>query len=292
MGWHNVTRDSGIAVGNIFIIMIPILLASSLFVLKDVSAFLVKEVEGMANISIYFNESASEDDILKVKDRIKQIEGTEQVEYISKDQALERFSQRHADDSTLMESLQEVNGNPFLAVIDVSAVSTAQYEEVQQLLAGQDYADMINKINYNEKKSTIEKIFWFTKGAQRVALILFIILGAISVAVTFNTVRMAIMSHGIEVGIQRLVGASRWFVRGQFLVEGMIFGALAAMFSLLIVAAVCWYASPAAATLLAGMNLWQNFMSNIWTLFGLQMAIGAGLGMLSSVIAVGKYLKV
>lgn len=292
MGWHNVTRDSGIAVGNIFIIMIPILLASSLFVLKDVSAFLVKEVEGMANISIYFNESASEDDILKVKDRIKQIEGTEQVEYISKDQALERFSQRHADDSTLMESLQEVNGNPFLAVIDVSAVSTAQYEEVQQLLAGQDYADMINKINYNEKKSTIEKIFWFTKGAQRVALILFVILGAISVAVTFNTVRMAIMSHGIEVGIQRLVGASRWFVRGQFLVEGMIFGALAAMFSLLIVAAVCWYASPAAATLLAGMNLWQNFMSNIWTLFGLQMAIGAGLGMLSSVIAVGKYLKV
>lgn len=292
MGWQNVTRDSGIAVANIFILMVPILLASTLFMIRDVSAFLVKEIQGMANISIYFNESVSEDDIMKVKDRIKQISGIDQVEYVSKDQAMERFAQRHADDPVLLESLQEVNGNPFLATLDVSAISPDQYAQVQDLLAGQDYVDMINKINYNEKKGTIEKIFWLTNGAQRMGMMLFVILGVISVMVTFNTVRMAIMSHGVEVGIQRLVGASRWFVRGQFLVEGLIFGILAAMFSLMLTALVCWYASPGLATLLSGMNIWQNLMENMWTLFGIQAAIGAGLGMFSSVIAVGKYLKI
>jgi len=92
LGWRNVTRDSGIALANIFILMIPILLVSALFIVKDISAFLIKEVQGMANISIYFNESVSEDDILKVKDRLKQIAGIGEVEYVSKDQALERFS--------------------------------------------------------------------------------------------------------------------------------------------------------------------------------------------------------
>jgi cell division transport system permease protein len=292
LGWQNVTRDSGIAVANIFIIMIPILLVSTLFMIKDMSAFLVKEVQAMANISVYFNESVSEDDIMKVKDKIKAIPGINQVEYVSKDQAMEKFSQRHADDPILLESLQEVNGNPFLAVLDVSAVSTDQYAQVQELLAGQDYVDMVNKINYNEKKDTLEKIFWFTNGAQKMGMMLFIILGTISVMVTFNTVRIAIMSHGIEVGIQRLVGASRWFVRGQFLVEGLIFGVLAAMFSLLVTAVACWYASPVLMPMLSGMNIWQNFMNNIWQLFGIQVAIGAGLGMFSSVIAVGRYLKV
>jgi len=133
-------------------------LVSALFIVKDISAFLIKEVQGMANISIYFNESVSEDDILKVKDRLKQIAGIGEVEYVSKDQALERFSQRHANNPVLLESLQEVNSNPFLATLDVSAVSPNQYTQVQELLTSSDYADMINKINYNEKKKLSKNI--------------------------------------------------------------------------------------------------------------------------------------
>lgn len=292
MGWQNLTRDSGIAVANIFIIMIPILLTSALFMLKDVSNFLVKELQQKADISVYFNESVSEDDIMKVKDRIKQIPGIEQVDYVSKDMAMEEFAKRHESEPALIESLQEVNGNPFFSLLNVTAVSTEQYVQVQELLGGQDYVDMINKVNYSERKDIIEKIFWLTDGAQKMGLWLFVMLGAISVVVTFNTVRIAILSRGIEVGIQRLVGASRWFVRGQFLVEGMIFGILGAALSLLVTAAVCWYSNAAIAVLLPGMNLWQNFTAEIWTLFGLQLLIGAGLGMFSSVIAVGRYLKV
>jgi cell division transport system permease protein len=294
LGWQNLTRDGGIAVGNVFIIMIPVILTSSLFMLKDVSAFLVKEIQAMADISVSFNESVSEDDIMKVKDLIKAIPGINQVDYKSKDQAMEEFSKRHEDDPILLESLQEVNGNPFPAVLNISAASVGQYAQVQELLAGQDYVDMIDKIDYNEekKRDSIDKIFSLTDGAQRIGLILFAILGVISVIVTFNTVRMAIQSRGVEVGIQRLVGASRWFVRGQFLVEGLIFGVLAAVFSLLTTAVVCWYLNPPMATLLSGMSIWQNFTANMWPLFGFQLGIGAGLGIFSSLIAVGRHLKV
>jgi hypothetical protein len=65
-----------------------------------------------ADISVYFNESVSEDDILRVKDKINEIAGISQAEYVSKDQALLAFRQRHQNNEILLESLAEVNGNP------------------------------------------------------------------------------------------------------------------------------------------------------------------------------------
>jgi Cell division protein len=112
LGWQNLARDSGIAVANVFIIMIPILLTSALFLLKNVSDFLVEGLQEKADISVYFNESVSEDDILRVKDKINEIAGISQAEYVSKDQALLAFRQRHQNNEILLESLAEVNGNP------------------------------------------------------------------------------------------------------------------------------------------------------------------------------------
>jgi cell division transport system permease protein len=292
LGWQNLARDSGIAVANVFIIMIPILLTSALFLLKNVSDFLVEGLQEKADISVYFNESVSEDDILRVKDKINEIAGISQAEYVSKDQALLAFRQRHQNNEILLESLAEVNGNPLFSSLNVSAASPSQFDEVTALLAQDDYKDLVNKVNYSEKKDVIQKIFSFTDNAQKIGLALFAGLGVISIIVTFNTIRMAILSRKREIGIQRLVGASRWFIRGQFLVEGMIFGILAAVFSFFIVAAVCWYASPALARILPGMDLWQNFSANLWMMLGMQLAIGAGLGVFSSMIAITRYLKV
>lgn len=294
LGWQNLGRDSSIAAANVFIIMIPILLTSLIFTLKDVSAFLVKEIQNKADISVYFNESVIEDDIMRVKDKISGITGIGKVEYVSKDQALEVFRQRHQDNQVLLESIGEINGNPLPSLLHVSAASPSQFDQVSELLAQSDYKGMVYKIDYNEQKTkeTIQNIFAFTDQAQKIGLAMFGVLGLISLLVTFNTVRTAILSRKREVGIQRLVGASRWFIRGQFLVEGLIFGILAAAFSLFVSAAVCWYVSPALAQSLSGMNLWGNFTANFWSLLGLQLAVGAGLGVFSSLIAVSRHLKV
>lgn len=292
LGWQNLARDAGIAMANVFIIMIPILLVSALFSLKFVSDFLVKDVQNKADISIYFNESVSEDDILRVKDKIKEIPGIEEVGYVPKDQALAAFQERHQNNPVLLESLDEISGNPLLSLLSVSAVSPAQFEQVSLFLEQDDYRDFVNKINYSEKKETIEKIFAITAGAQKTGLWLFLILGAISVMVTFNTVRMAILSRKREIGIQRLVGASRWFVRGQFLIEGLIFGFLAAAFSFFASMAACWWFSPMLSRILPGVDLWQYFAANLGIVLVMHLAIGMGLGMISSLIAVGRHLKI
>lgn len=291
LGWQNLIRNGGIAAANVFIIMIPILLTSALFSLQAVGDVLVKDLQQKADISIYFNESVSEDDILRVKDKIGQIPGIEKVEYVSKDRALADFRVRYEDNPTLMESLDEVVGNPLPALLHVAAQTPDQLEATAALLEEDDYRDLVYKINYNERKEDIQRVFAFTDNAGKAGLGLFAILASISVLVTFNTVRIAILSRKREIGIQRLVGASRWFIRGQFLVEGLIFGVLAASFSFLTVMAASWYAGPALAGTIS-INMWTHFAANFWTILGMHFGIGIGLGVLSSTIAVSRHLKV
>jgi len=291
LGWQNLIRNGGIAAANVFIIMIPILLTSALFSLQAVGDVLVKDLQQKADISIYFNESVSEDDILRVKDKIGQIPGIEKVEYVSKDMALADFRVRYEDNPTLMESLDEVVGNPLPALLHVAAQTPDQLEAAAALLEEDDYRDLVYKINYNERKEDIQRVFAFTDNAGKAGLGLFAILASISVLVTFNTVRIAILSRKREIGIQRLVGASRWFIRGQFLVEGLIFGVLAASFSFLTVMAASWYAGPALAGMIS-INMWTHFAANFWTILGMHFGIGIGLGVLSSTIAVSRHLKV
>ncbi len=292
LGWQNLARDGGIAVANVFIIMIPILLTSALFSLNAAGDFLVKELRQKADISIYFNESVSEDDILRVKDKISRIPAIGKVEYISKDRALADFRARYENNPIVMESLDEVVGNPLPALLHVAADSPKQLEETALLLEQDDYSDLIYEINYNERKEDIQKVFAFTKNAQKIGLWLFAILASISVMVTFNTVRMAILSHKREIGIQRLVGASRWFIRAQFLVEGLIFGLLAGALSFFVASAVCWWAGPVMAGALSGMDVWDHFIANLPVILAMQFGIGVGLGAFSSLIAVSRHLKV
>jgi len=292
LGWQNLARDGGIAAANVFIIMIPILLTTAIFSLNAAGDFLIKQLQGRADISVYFNESVAEEDILRVQGEIVRIPGIEKADYVSRERALEDFRLRYESDQTLMESLEEVGANPFPALLHVTADSPAQFEEVALMLERDDYRDMIYKLNYNERKENIGKIFAFTENAKKIGLWLFVLLASISVLVTFNTVRMAIMSRKREIGIQRLVGASRWFIRGQFLVEGMIFGVLAAVLSFCVSLLVCHYAGPALAGVMSGMNLWEHYTANIFTILGMQSGIGVGLGAFSSLIAVGRYLKI
>jgi cell division transport system permease protein len=292
LGWQNMVRDGGIAVANIFIMMIPILLVSSIFLMKDVSRYMIDALQAKADISVYFNENTTEDDILKVKQDITAIPQVNEVKYVSKDQALLDFTERHKDSATLMESLSQVNGNPFLASLNIKAMGMGDYDQVDQFLNQEQYKAMVNKVNYSEKKSVIEKIFALTAGASKAGLILAGILGFVSVLVTFNTIRMAILNRREEIGIQRLVGASRWFIRGQFFVEGLIFGLLAAIFCFLISSGICWYANSALEALMPGLSLWNNYMAGVGTMFLLQFATGTILGIISSMIATTRYLKV
>ena len=119
-----------------------------------------------------------------------------------------------------------------------------------------------------------------------------LILAMVAVLVSFNQVRLAIYNSREEIGIQRLVGASNWFIRGPFLAEGAMSGIFASVATTIVFSIILLILSPRFDVILSGFSISGVFFAKFWPLFFIQMLIGVGLGVFSSIIAIRKYLEV
>ncbi|KPJ71624.1 hypothetical protein AMJ50_01295 [Parcubacteria bacterium DG_74_3] len=291
-GWQGLFRDGGAATATVFIMVLTISLITSIFLLKEASSFLISSIQEKVDISVYFKENSTEQEILNIQEELSKIPEVQNVKYVSQEQALQDFIQRHKEDPVLMRSLEEVGRNPFLASLNIRASDPTQYEAVSDFLDNSLFGYLIEKVDYHQRKPVIEKIFSLTANLEKSGIVFSVLLVFLSFLVVFNTIRLIIMKGQEEIQIQRLVGASNWFIRGPFLFQGTIFGILSALISLLIFTFVCWFFGSQISILFPELDMWTYFLSNIWTIFLIQLLTGIGLGVVSSLMAIRKYLEI
>jgi cell division transport system permease protein len=291
-GWQSFFRDGGMVAANVFVLIMAISVFTSLFLFHGVSDFVVASIEDKVDISVYFNYDTVEDDILDIRKEISEIPEVKAVDYISKEEALENFVERHAEDPTLMQSLQEVGVNPFLASLNIKAFEFGQYEGITSFLENSVFQTKIDKIDYQEREPIINKVFSLTTTFSRIGIVFSIVLSIIAILVVFNTIRLAIYNFKEEIKIQKLVGASNWFIRGPFLAQGVMAGVLAAIICLVLFGGITWLLNGTMDSLFSGLSLFSLFVSNILWIIVLQIGVGVLLGVISSILAVKKHLSV
>jgi cell division transport system permease protein len=291
-GWQSFARNGGLSFATVSIILLVTLLITSLYLLGGVTQFLISDLEEKVDISVYFKEDSFESDILKLKDEVSKIPEVKEVEYVSKEEILDRFSQRHKDNPILMESLQELGINPFLPSLNIKAWQSSQYAAVSNFLENNSFKNIIEKIDYHQRKPIIDKLSNVISDINRAGIVLSVVLAVVAVLVAFNTIRLAIYNFREEISIMRLVGASNWFIRGPFIIQGAIAGLVSALISSLIVFALCYFLSPKLESAIPGFHLFNYLISNYLIVILGQFAIGLILGVFSSVIAIRKYLEV
>lgn len=291
-GWKNCSREKGLVFANIFILVLAISTLTSLFLLKDISQFLVSSIREKIDISVYFKLDTSEEDIMRIKEEVAKIPEVKEVQYVSQEEALASFSIKHKDDPILMQSLDEIGNNPFYASLSIKAFEASQYQAVADFLNNSAFTDLVEKVDYYQRKPVIEKIFSFVSNMNTVGIVFSLLLIIIAVSIAFNTIRLAIYSSREEIKIQRLVGASNWFIRGPFLVQGAICGFFASLICLALFTLLTWIFGPKMEFLFPGLNLFTFFIANFWLIVLIQMASGVGLGVVSSLIAVRRHLKI
>jgi len=291
-GWKNCSREKGLVAANIFILVLAISTLTSLYLLKDVSNFLVSSIQEKVDISVYFKIDATEEEILKIKEEVAQIPEVKEVKYVSQEEALASFSDRHKDDPVLMQSLDEIGDNPFYASLNIRAFEASQYQAVADFLNNSNFTGLVEKVDYYQRKPVIEKIFSFVSNMNTIGIIFSFLLIIIAVSIAFNTIRLAIYSSREEIKIQRLVGASNWFIRGPFLVQGAICGFFAFLICLILFTLFTWIFGPKTEFLFPGLNLFTFFIANFWIIVFIQLSSGVGLGVVSSLIAVRRHLKI
>jgi cell division transport system permease protein len=291
--WSNFKRNLGLSLATIFVLFITISLFSYLFLFRQISKSLITELEEKVDISVYFKEDVPEEEILKVQEKISKMSEVKEVEYISREMAKEKFIQKHKENPLLMASLEEIGENPFLASLNIKAQKPEDYQIIANFLENSDFKDLVEQpIDYYQRKPIIDKLALITSTINKVGIGLSLILIIISFLVAFNTIRLAIFSQREEISIMRLVGASNWFIRAPFLIQGIISGFFATLISIFIFFLTCWFFGPKIEIFLPNFHLQDFFFQNFWKLFLIQFLTGMILCIFSSFIALRRYLEV
>ena len=287
-------RNRGTSIAAIFVLTVTTLIITGLFVIGGTSSFLVDRLKEKIDITAYFKDGTSDQDIMNVKDQIlKNSPDIKNVEYVSKDDALNQFNERHQGNDVFARALLEVGGNPFLPSLNITTSGDQkEYQQISDILQSDQFSDLIQKVDFSEKKDTIEKVFSITSSITKFGVALGILLVLIAVAVVFNTIKLVIDNSKDEITTMRIVGASNWFLRAPFILQGAIFGVIAFMISFLLAFLFSYSLSVGISVVLPGFNLSYYFASNLWLIIPIQLLCSIGLGAGSSYFVVKKYLEI
>lgn len=292
IGWTNFKRNTYLSMGTTGVMVLVLFLFSGLICLNYLSSQIVSGLEEKVDVSVYFKNDASEEEINKVKGDLESLGTVKNVEYISKDKALDEFKQRHAGDTLVQDSLAELDENPLQASLNVKAGDSSQYASIVTFLEGNKFRSLVDKINFYENEQVITKVEAIAGGLQNWGFLLTMALALIAILVTFNTIRLTIYSQKQEIEIMRLVGGSNWHIKAPYLVEGGMYGALAASVVAVIFYPVAYFVSPKVEALMPGVSLISYFVSNIFQFVPLVFFVGILLGVTSSFVAIRRFLKI
>src|SRR3989344_6810476 len=166
VGWTNFKRNSYLSMGTTGVMVLVLFLFSGLMSLNYLASQVVSGLEEKVDVSVYFKNDASEVEIDKVKGDLESLGMVRNVEYVSKDQALSEFKERHAGDTLVQDSLAELDENPLQASLNVKADDSSQYASIVSFLEGNKFRSLVDKINFYENEQVIARVLSISGGLQ------------------------------------------------------------------------------------------------------------------------------
>lgn len=290
-GLKSFWRNGWLSTATISVMVLTLFVITGLLMLNVVGDALFKILQDKIDISVYFNLDTPEEDILKVKSELENLGEVKNVEYVSREVALKIFKEKHQDNLFLLQALKELESNPLEASLNIKAQEASQYEAISNFLEGGYYKDIIDKVNYKQNKEVIGKLSNIITNVRKAGVGLSGIFILIVILITFSAIRLTMYSSREEIRIMRLVGASNWFIRGPFIVEGALYGIFSSFAAIGLLYPTFLYTSPKLSGFLPIPSLFSYFQANLWSLFFLLLGIGVFLGVISSLIAIRRYLK-
>lgn len=290
-GFDNFRRNGWLSAATVAIMTLALLVFGGLIMFGVITNRAAASIQDKIDISVYFNTNTSEDEILNIRQSLGGLLEVASVDYISRDKALEIFKANHASDPTITQAINELNTNPLEASLNVKAKKPDQYAVIANYLGSSDLRQYIEKVSYAQNQDVISRLAKIVKYIEGGTIMIIIFLALIAGLIVFNTIRLSIYSNRDEIGVMRVVGASNSLVRGPYMVDGMLCGAIAALVSIVLAAPAIYFVSPYLNVFIPDLNIVQYFYGHILQLFFYEFFFGVVIGGLSSFVAVRKYLK-
>jgi cell division transport system permease protein len=294
-GFVGFWRNAYVSLASVFVIMVALFVIGSTMFIDQLLTTSLKSLQEKVDINVYFVPSATEEDIESIRTAVAALPDVSGVTYTSREEALEDYRARNQNDEIAMQALAELDENPLGANLAIQAAETSQYESIARFLAEKQELTaqnpIIDEVNYARNKESIDMLTRIIGAVEQASIIIMLVLIVASVLITFNTIRLAIYTAREEISIMRLVGASNMFIRGPFMLQGVMYGFVAGVFSLLIFYPLLMWVGPVTESFFE-FNLFTYFIANFSYIFAVLVGVGVVLGLVSSILAVARYLRV
>ena len=286
-GVKNLGRNGWMSFASISAVTITLLILGVFLVLAMNVNFFAQSVEEQVEIRVFLDVLATEEDAQQVEENIKAIPEVSEVTFIPKDEGLKQFKESLGEKAYLFEGLEEDNPLP-----DAFVVKTTDPKQTSAVAAQIKNFQFVNSLNYGE--GTVEKLFAWTGAVRNVGIIFIVGLGFTAMFLIANTIKLTIVARRREIEIMKLVGATNWFIRWPFFVEGLLMGIAGALIPTILLTVGYYYLLDAIHSSFEASQLF-----NLLPLFPLMyqvalalLAIGAFIGIWGSLVSVRRFLRV
>ena len=244
----------------------------------------IRELEGKSEIVIYIDEEVSREDAKALGSRIKKIDNIKTADFVTKEQLFEDYLESLGEDAYVMEELRE--DNPLRDSYQITMKDVSLHKETVEELEALDGVAASSSM-----QEVSDRLIQIRKVVNLISVTLVALLGAVSVFIIANTVKLAMFARKEEIAVMKMVGATNHFIRAPFVVEGMFLGMCAALLAFFVQWGVYAYVTKQLAegtailTMVGFGTVWQPVL-------GLMLAAGLVLGVGGSVITIRRFLKV
>ena len=286
-GFKSTFKQKKMTSASIIIMCATMFIFGLFFVIGENVNSVITQLESEQGIQIFIEEDATEQEIETLESQIKSIQGVNKVTFVSKEDALNSMKTTLGDE-TLFEGWDEEN--PFPASYFVTLTDLSLNEQVQSEILNLDNVDEIASEN-----TTINRLRSLANGIQITTIIILALLIIISIFIIAYTIKLTVHARRREISIMKYVGATNNFIRGPFIVEGIIIGVISAIITLVILGLTYNAIMPniGDSILVQEMGLGLLSFSDMFSLvLTVYLVLGVGIGVLGSVISMRKYLKV
>lgn len=295
-GLSNFSRNAWLTTAATAVMVVTLTVVLATFTARMVFTDTLSQIREKIDVSVYLVDKITQEQLASLQDEIKKVPIVTAVDYISKDEARDIFRQEKREEYDQLEALGELgSSNPFPASLRVHVSDPNRLDEVNAVISRQDLQALQSSpaSSLGPRKAAIDTIARIASFSELAGIVASGIFVTLSVMVILNTIRMAIFNRRDEIEIMKLIGAEKSFIRGPFIVEAALYGVFAAVISVALLYLLLLAAAPGLRSYGIEVGATIAFFTT-WPvlIFIGQLIMGILIGVVSSLLAMRRYLKV
>lgn len=287
-------RNIWVSIAATSMVAITLFIITTILVLYTLTVLSINNsTDKVGVITAYFKDTVLETEIQELREELELMPNVKSIDYTPKLLARDIFIERHKNDPKLLESLNEFTDaeNPIPASLSIKTDKLTDYQGVYETLQGDRYAPFFQSIRDNQK--VIDKLHKIIDFITKFGIVLALIFIVVTIMVTFNTIRLTIYNRREEVEIMRLVGATNWYIRWPFLIEGFMYALIATIFTSMVTLSLLYMLSSRIEQFLSLSDVGTSLIQNLFVKsLIVNLVASIVLSFIASSIAIRRYLRI